>query len=175
MSYVPATFTAGVALVLTAAGAVGGQWVQDARQSARTSASAEITTRREAVRAPADSNRHHTFPAAAAAAWPAPATHDAATGDRHVGVHRQPPPVLRELKVDPALRKPSPGPVPKHDDNVKARADRRAVGKTDTGADAKVRHGGDDDTPDGRKRDDGGDARERQDPETADRRPVTRS
>jgi len=33
MSYVPATFTAGVALVLTAAGAVGGQWVSNLRES----------------------------------------------------------------------------------------------------------------------------------------------
>lgn len=29
MSYVPATFTAGFALMLTAAGAVGGQWVSE--------------------------------------------------------------------------------------------------------------------------------------------------
>lgn len=33
MSYVPATFTAGFALVLTAAGAVGGQWVSDLQRS----------------------------------------------------------------------------------------------------------------------------------------------
>ena len=37
MSYVPATFTAGFALVLTAAGAVGGQWVSDLRQAAAES------------------------------------------------------------------------------------------------------------------------------------------
>lgn len=41
MSYVPATFTAGFALVLTAAGAVGGQWVSDIRQAAESSVPTE--------------------------------------------------------------------------------------------------------------------------------------
>jgi hypothetical protein len=46
MSYVPATFTAGFALVLTAAGAVGGQWVADTRQAMRESPGVEAGDRR---------------------------------------------------------------------------------------------------------------------------------
>lgn len=45
MSYVPATFTAGFALMLTAAGAVGGQWVSETfALDAETPKRAEVRT-----------------------------------------------------------------------------------------------------------------------------------
>jgi hypothetical protein len=47
MSYVPATFTAGFALALTAAGAVGGQWVSDLRKAAASSVTAEVRVTHE--------------------------------------------------------------------------------------------------------------------------------
>ncbi len=52
MSYVPATFTAGFALVLTAAGAIGGQWVSDIQQAVDERAAVKTEARSRTHLAP---------------------------------------------------------------------------------------------------------------------------
>jgi hypothetical protein len=51
MSFAPATFTASVALVLTAAGAIGGQWMLDAQRSYAETAPRRAHEQQQAARA----------------------------------------------------------------------------------------------------------------------------
>lgn len=53
MSYVPATFTAGFALMLTAAGAIGGQWVSGIQQTVNERSSVKTEARARTPVAPA--------------------------------------------------------------------------------------------------------------------------
>jgi hypothetical protein len=57
MSYVPATFTAGFALMLTAAGAVGGQWVAEVRQSLDERPPETVVARVDRASAPSATRR----------------------------------------------------------------------------------------------------------------------
>ena len=64
MSYVPATFTAGVALVLTAAGAAGGRYVESLRESlaARPNAIEEVAVREDRTDAAPEESRRMVAP-----------------------------------------------------------------------------------------------------------------
>lgn len=60
MSYVPATFTAGFALILTAAGAASSQWVSDLQRAYAQAAPARVQAQQEAAESAGEGFRART-------------------------------------------------------------------------------------------------------------------